>query len=172
MRLKLKVAAAIIMAANIPSYAYSNEKYKSARDTEVIGLDVDENGVRDDIQNYIRNRYAGLPIIHTLLTRYTIALDQFLIGEDPIAAAAEMDAAKYCSISYGYSGEEFIRLSAQVYQMQINTPARKLAAVKSERYVMFNGGGSYRNKPYKAYCNKVENDSLSKQKACMFNECS
>lgn len=152
----------LMMSANATNYAHAVHLYDGSQDKEILGQDMDLDGVRDDIQSYLDNRYGGQLIIKRLLTRYSIAIDNFMLGSAPIASAEELDAAKNCAISFGYSGEEFIRMSSTIYQRQVNTPVRKLAMGKSERFVVRNGYKNQRNKPYKAYCLNNENHIFSK----------
>lgn len=152
----------LVLSASATNYAHAVNRYDGSKDKEILGQDMDLDGVRDDIQSYLNDRYGGQLIIKRLLTRYSIAIDNFMLGSAPIASAEELDAAKNCAISFGYSGEEFIRMSSIIYQRQVNTPVRKLAMGKSERFVVLNGYKNQRNKPYNAYCKNTENHIISK----------
>ena len=144
------------------NYAKAEPIYDGSQDKEILGQDLDLDGVRDDIQSFIDGKYGGQLIIKNQLTRFSIAIDNFMLGSAPVASAKELDAAKNCAISFGYSGEEFIRMSSDIYQLQVNTTIRKLAMAKSERFLVHNGYKYLRNKPYKAYCINSENHIYSK----------
>lgn len=152
----------LMMSAIATNYAHAEHRYDGSQDKEILGQDMDLDGVRDDIQSFLDEKYGSQLIIKNLLTRYSIAIDNFMLGSAPIASAEELDAAKYCAISFGYSGEEFIRMSSAVYQRQVNTPVRKLAMARSERFVVHNRYKNQRNRPYKAYCINNENHIISK----------
>lgn len=132
-------------------------KKLTAAETEILGQDVDQNGVRDDIQEYLDSRYSGYPIIRHEMERYSKAIDNLMIGKtvrDRLKAYQEMDETKYCVFGWGYTDDEFTVHVSQIYELQVNTPQRQLAANRAERSMRGFERPHYRNKPYKEYCHQ------------------
>lgn len=147
--------AAMITLSNT-SLAVSTERtYDSTLDKTILGQDLDEDGVRDDIESFISYTYPGSPIIRDQMIRYSKALDALMLSKgmnEILKASSQMDATKYCAISKGYTIDEFIQHTRFVYEKQVNTSSRIIAAAKSERALSYASIPSNRTKPYSSYC--------------------
>ncbi|TVN19024.1 hypothetical protein FPW20_08315 [Vibrio cholerae] len=124
-------------------------------EVELLGSDLDNNGVRDDIQEYLDSRYSGYPIIRHEMERYSKAIDKLMMGKtikDRLEAYQDMDETKYCAFGWGYTEDEFTVHVTKIYEMQVNTPQRILAASRAERSMRGFERPQYRTKPYKEYC--------------------
>lgn len=139
--------------------------YDSQFDKTIEGQDGDKDGLRDDIQKYLDKRYSGYPILRGEMERYSKALEVLMKAKglgQMLTATKTMDATKYCAMAWGYSEDEFIRHSSAVYDMQVNTRIRMLAAAKAERSILSASIMPRRNKPYAHYCEvKQENGPKS-----------
>lgn len=145
--------------------ASAAEEYDSSFDKGISGVDKDGDGVRDDIQEHLNTRYSGYPILRGEMGRYSVALDQLMLAKtvtEMMNAAKVMDATKYCAIGWGYTEEEFIQHSSQIYSMQVNTRKRMLAAAKAERTIVSFQKVQPRSKQYINYCENKESAQILK----------
>ncbi|CAH7358702.1 hypothetical protein VCRA2110O2_30187 [Vibrio crassostreae] len=154
--LTIAVGLAITLSS-IVTPVYAERRYDSSFDKDISGLDKDKDLIRDDIQTYLNTRYSGYPILRGEMGRYSVALDQLMLAKtvtEMMNAAKILDATKYCAIGWGYSEEEFIQHSSNIYSMQVNTRKRILAAAKAERTIVSFQKGQSRTKQYISYCEK------------------
>ncbi|MBB1371262.1 hypothetical protein [Pseudoalteromonas sp. SR45-4] len=156
--ISLLVSIATPLAVN---QAQANEvnktksKYDSSNDTDIKGRDIDQDGLRDDIQDYIENNYAGHPILRGELIRYSKSLDALMLAKGlkgAIEATKGIDGTKYCAQSKGYNSDEFLLHTTRVYNLQVNTNKRLIAATLAERMIMNAAISMSRDKPYSEYC--------------------
>ncbi|EPR7484000.1 TPA: hypothetical protein ACGSTL_001308 [Vibrio parahaemolyticus] len=148
----------LMMSATAP-LASNAAVYDSQFDKTIEGRDEDKDGLRDDIQQYLDKRYSGYPILRGEMERYSKALEMLMKAKSlsqMLAATKTMDASKYCAIAWGYSEDEFIRHSSAVYDKQVNTRIRMLAAAKAERSILSASLLPRRNKPYAQYCEQKQ----------------
>ena len=137
------------------SFASNDTNYDSQSDKTIEGQDVDKDGLRDDVQEYLNKHYSGYPILRGEMERYSKALEELMKAKgfsQMLAATKKIDATKYCAIAWGYSEEEFILHSTALYAIQVNTRTRMLAAARAERSIMSASLLPIRNKPYSQYC--------------------
>ncbi|BDP33352.1 hypothetical protein P3602_21145 [Vibrio parahaemolyticus] len=145
------------MSASAHDTTPNNVRELTTAEVELLGSDIDNNGVRDDIQEYLEGRYSGYPIIRHEMERYSKAIDKLMIGrtiKERLEAYQEMDSTKYCAFGWGYTEDEFTVHVSQIYDMQVNTPQRILAASRAERSMRGFERPQYRTKPYKEYCHQ------------------
>ncbi len=107
------------------------------------GIDSDNDGVRDDVQRYIRLTYSESARTRAVLSQYASSLGTFLgaaLGGDPTAASQALTAAVDCATA---SPEDVSRIElATVKATLLNTRARSQAFIRASTAVTSSSGES------------------------------
>ncbi len=135
---------------------------KNVNNSTLLGVDVNDNGVRDDVERYIVNKYKDHHKIVTEIGFQQAKAFQKIL-DNPLNAQEnrkELGAATACNSyfeegSYAFNDSILINNYINLADIQINTKPRVRAYLKYNRQL---SGGVYRLTPLSESKNKCDFD--------------